>query len=466
MPKKTRRYEGAAKGKRLSRWVAPSSGPNDALKGGLVSLRNRARDLRRNNPYASKAIQVISANVVGTGIQTQFRGEGFEDLEAAWNAWAETKAIDFDGINDIYGLQTLIMEAVAESGEVLVRRRINSRNDFPVQYQVLEADFLDTTKTEAAKNGNYIIQGIEFDSQGRRVAYYLYETHPGETSDLSSKFTLKSNRVAASEIKHVFRQDRPGQARGVSWLAPIIVRLKDLDDFEDAQLLRQKIAACFTAFVRDLSADITDEDEECDPLSERVEPGLIEMLPPGKTVEFAKPPEVLGYNDYVASNLHAIAAGIGLTYEALTGDLSRVNFSSARLGWLEFGRNLKTWRNRVMISAFLDPVVSDFLVFAAIKGFRTDGVSYVHVAPSREMIDPTKEVPATIEAIKAGLTTLSDEIMAQGKDPDAVLEQYKKDMDKLDALGLKLESDPRNGAAERVGMGASIDETQNQDSEA
>lgn len=468
-PVKKRRYEGAAKSKRLSRWAAPSTSANDAIGAGLVTLRNRARDLRRNNPYACKGIQAITSNVVGPGITTQFRGENPEDLEALWASWAETFAIDFDGRNNIYGLERLVMDAVAESGEVLVRRRVTASLEFPLQYQILESDFLDANRTETGMDGNYIIQGIEFDKQGRRVAYYLFESHPGAmTGSLIN--TVKSHRVPAEEVLHVFRMERPGQARGVTWLAPVIVRLKDLDDYEDAQLMRQKIAACFTVFVQDIGAPLDDEDEDCpDDLGERVEPGLIEHLPPGKTVTFTKPPEVQGYGEYVSTVLYGIAAGLGVTYEALTGDLSKVNYSSGRMGWLEFGRNIKAWRDSLMIGHFLNPICSEFMRFAAIKGFSTRGLSYVHVAPAREMIDPTKEIPATVEAIKAGLTTLSDELMAQGKDPEAHLAQYKKDMDTLDELGLKLESDPRNspgGASQSTqsNQGGASDNTQNEDS--
>lgn len=460
----SRRYEGAGRGKRLSRWRAPSTGANSSFAGSITTLRNRARDLRRNNPYAAKGILVISANVVGVGIQTQYRGENasqVSELEAEWVKWAESTAIDFDGLHNIYGMQALVIEAVAESGEVLIRRRVSKRLGFPLQYQVLESDFLDSTKTEVAPGGNYIIQGIEFDSQGRRVAYHLYETHPGEIAEIGLSNTFKSNRIPASEIMHVFRPDRPGQARGITWLAPVMVRLKDLDDYEDAQLMRQKIAACFTAFVQDLSADVTDEDEECDPLAERIEPGLIEMLPPGKTISFSKPPDMLGYNEYVTSVLRGIAAGLGITYESLAGDYSQVNFSSGRMGWLEFGRAIKVWRERIMVTNFLNPIAQDFLKFSSLKGLSTDNVSFVHVAPSREMIDPTKEVPATIDAIKAGLTTLSDEIMSQGRDPQAQLTQYKKDMDNLDALGLKLTSDPRNEHASLGSNGGGVNEETN-----
>lgn len=464
-PKKkssTRKYEGASKSKRLSRWLTQSTSANAEVGTGIITLRDRARDLRRNNPYAAKGIQVITSNVVGHGIQTQFRNGNADILETMWKEWAESKNIDFDGRNNIYGLQRLVMDAIAESGEVLIRKRFNAAMKFPLQYQVLESDFLDIQKSEAkTQDGNIIIQGIEFDPQGRRVAYHLYESHPGGYDQQFFFSTLKTNRVPASEVLHVFRVDRPGQARGVSWLAPVIVRMKDLDDFEDAQLMRQKVAACFTVFVRDISADFTDQDEECDDdLGDKVEPAMIEHLPPGKTVEFANPPAVQGYSDYTSTVLRGIAAGLGVTYESLTGDLSRTNFSSARMGWIEFSRNVQTWREHIMYAHFLDHAAKDFMETAAIMGVRTEGTTFVHVPPKREMIDPTKEVPATIEAIRAGLTTLSDEIMAQGKDPEEHLEQYQKDMAMLDELGLKLESDPRVGKGQtQPSVAETTDET-------
>lgn len=289
-----RKYEGASKSKRLSRWHTPNTSANSETAASLETLRSRSRDLRRNNPYAAKAIQVISSNVVGHGIQTQFRGpdDSAKPFEKEWKEWAETTQIDFDGRHNIYGLQRMVMEAVAESGEVLIRKRYNASNKIPLQYQILESDFLDNNKSEAkAENGNTIIQGIEFDKQGKRVAYHLFEAHPGGYDQIFFSSTLKSNRVPASEVQHVFRQDRPGQARGVPWLSPVIVRLKDFDDYEDAQLLRQKIAACFTAFVQDINGDFSDADEECDDdLGDKIEPAIIEHLPPGKTITFTNPP--------------------------------------------------------------------------------------------------------------------------------------------------------------------------------
>lgn len=440
-----RKYEGASKSKRLSRWFAPNTSSNAATASDLGTLRNRARDLRRNNPYAAKGIQVITANTIGHGISTQFRGgPSAKRYEETWAEWAETTAIDFDGRSTIYGLQRIIMDAVAESGEVLVRKRFMAGKKFPLQYQVLEADFLDITKTSIdGATGNNIIQGIEFDKQGRRVAYHLFENHPGGYDPKSFAASTVTNRIPAEQIYHIYRIDRPGQARGIPWLAPVIVRLRDLDEYQDAQIMRQKIAAAFAAFVQDINADVDAETETTCELGDKIDPGSIEFLPPGKTVTFPTPPSTAGYNDFVKGGLQSVAAGLGVTYEALTSDLSQVNFSSGRMGWIEMGRNINTWREHIIYAHFLDPVVSDFKQVMQISGVTTRGISHVHVPPKRELIDPTKEIPATIKAIRAGLSTLSDEIMAQGKDPEAQLEQYSKDMDMLDKLKITVTSDAR-----------------------
>lgn len=226
-------------------------------------------------------------------------------------------------------------------------------------------------------------------------------------------------------------------------MAPVIVRMKDLDDFEDAQLMRQKIAACFTAFVRDINTETIDADLDIQvDVAERMEPAMIEHLPPGKTVEFANPPGVQNYKEYTSTVLHGIAAGLGVTFEALTGDFSNVNFSSGRMGWIEFFRNIQKWQRQTIIGQFLNPVVKEFLKLAKINGEDVSAKPY-HIPPKREMIDPVKEVAATIHSIKGGLSTLSEEIAALGKDPSEHLTQYKKDMDLLDSLGLTLISDPR-----------------------
>lgn len=437
---KKRKYDSAAKTKRLSGWRTGFGDANTMIAASLPQLRERARDLRRNNPIAHKGIALITNNVVGKGIVTRISGPGSEFLQKEWNKWTQGIMCDYDGRLNLAGIQRLLMDSTVESGEVLIRKRFVNGN-FPIQYQVLESDFLSTSELDGkTQSGNTIIQGVEFDGNGKRFGYHLYETHPG--SIVTTVTSLKTNLIPSNQVIHMFRPERPGQVRGVTWLAPIMIRLKDLDDFEDAQLMRQKIAALFTAFVHDINAEV--ECEDTSDFGEVMEPGIIEELPPGKTVTFANPPSVENYKEFTSSVLHTIAAGLGVSYEALTGDLSEVNFSSARMGWLEMNRNITAWRDGLIIHQFLNTVVEDFKSMMAMRGVNvSDEVTFTHIPPKREMIDPTKEIPATIEAIRAGLTALSDEIAATGKDPDETLKKWQEDQEKTESMGLILKSNPK-----------------------
>jgi lambda family phage portal protein len=441
-----RRYEGASTGRRTDGWLTTGNSANAEVGPAMHKLRGRSRDLVRNNPYANRAVSVIAANVIGTGILTQPVSENAKQAAKAfdlWRKWADTTDCDADEKHDLYGLQNLIMRTVVESGECLIRRRRRRLTDgyaVPIQLQVMEPDFLDLSRDGVIETGR-IYQGVEYDLLGKRVAYWLFPDHPGELVPIKG-MNLRSQRVLASEILHVYRMDRPGQIRGVPWAAPVMIKLRDFDDLEDAQLLRQKIAACFTAFVKDMEmgSDLTDTKTN---VGDKIEPGLIEQLPPGKEITFANPPGVTGYAEYSSAILHSIAAGFGVTYESLTGDLSQVNYSSGRMGWLEFQRNIEAWRWQLLIPNFCGPVWEWFLEAAVLMGLKTDGLQARHTPPRREMIDPTKEVPALRDAIRAGLITLPEVQRQQGYDPDALLSEYQKSNEALDKFGVILDCDPR-----------------------
>jgi len=334
-----------------------------------------------------------------------------------------------------------------EAGEVLVRRILSRGSKIPLQLQVIEADFLYDTFSQTLPGGGFIKQGIEFDKQGRRVAYHLYRHHPGEINPLGNSFEIL--RIPASEILHVYRKDRAGQLRGVPWGAPALLKLRDFDDYDDAQLIRQKIAACFAAFVIDKEA--TDgPGADSDTLDKNLEPGLIYELPPGKEITFGNPPAVgLEYEPYAAVTLRSIATGFGVTYESLTQDYSRVNFSSGRMGWIEFHRNIEQWRWNMLIPNLCEKVWDWFVEAAELAGEvtvdRTKKATWT--PPKREMIDPVKETDAQITAIRGGLKTLSEAIREQGNDPEKQLEEMANDNAMLDKKGLKLDSDPRNPPA-------------------
>lgn len=460
-----RAYEGASKGRRTDGWRTAGTSANSETRRALPLLRDRARDLVRNNPYAARGVNVIASNLVGYGIKTAIQTpnkKAAKSLQAAYIAWAESTECDADGQHDIYGLQEVIARGVVEGGEMLVRRRWRRASDgltVPLQLQVLEGDFIDTAKDTVLSNGNIVVQGVEFDKLGRRVNYWLFDQHPGDGLTYS-RSTLTSKPVPAKDILHIYRMDRAGQVRGVSWFSPVIIRLRDFDEYEDAQLVRQKIAACFTAFVSDADTPEATGAGAAADMSERLEPGAIEFLPPGKQVTMNAPPAVQGYGEYTSVSLHAIAAGLGVPYESLTGDYSQVNFTSGKMGRSEFHGLLDVWQWKMMIPRFCGGVFGWFKEAALLAGLPAQAATAKHTPPRRTMVDPTREIPAIIKAVRGGLMTLPQAIREMGYEPEEFLNEYAEANAMLDALGIVLDSDPRrmtNGGQAQIDPSNSTD---------
>lgn len=441
-------YDGATTGRRgasIRRNAADSAAVTART---LPRLRSGARDLVRNNPYARRAVEAIVANSVGTGIVPQFvrDGERAQEVELLADRFLEKTDCDADGRHTFAGLQTAGFWEMVEGGEVLVRRRWRRASDglaVPVQFQMLEGDFLDHSKDGPAAGGGRIVQGVEYDALGRRRAYWLFREHPG-----SLHATGVSHPVPARDIIHAYRLDRPGQVRGIPWAAPVMLRLADLYDYEDAQLVRQKIAACFVGFYYD-SADFGSsfagmaENDDGD-LIEKFEPGMFHKLPPGSEVKFGSPPSVSGYEEYLRASLRAVAAGFGVSYEAISNDLRGVNFSSGKMGRLEFQRNVEVWRALTFIPQFVAPLVRWFLEAAELAGAAdVEGVTTRYIAPRTEMIDPPREGRAQRDMIRSGQKTLTQVVRESGRDPVEHFEEYAEDLRRLDELGIVVDSDVR-----------------------
>ena len=235
-------YDGATAGRRAHGWYAASTDANVELMGSLIWLRNRSRDLIRNNPYAARAIEELAGNVVGTGIVPKAKtGNAAIDkiIDAEWPFFAD--ACDTPQRLDFFGMQTLAVRTMAESGEALVRfrpRLAASNLRVPLQLQMLEADFLDQSRTMGLING-HVMEGVQFDEMGRRAAYWLFSYHPGGVLILNPRGGIISQPVPADQIMHVYRVLRPGQVRGVPWLSPVMMALRDLDDYCDAERVRK-----------------------------------------------------------------------------------------------------------------------------------------------------------------------------------------------------------------------------------
>lgn len=437
-----RHYEGAAHGRRTSGWKTKSTDANTAIGPAKQRVRDRARDLVRNDPFASRAVSVAESNVIGCGIETSFKnadGTTNKALTDEFREWANTPGMaDFEGRLTYGAIQALVFRSTFEGGEALGLPIIEGGKNPRFSIRALEGDYLDDKRT-----GNNIVDGIELDEAGRRSAYYIWERHPGDGMTWSFRRTSESKRVPASQVYHVFRADRLGQMRGISWFAPVLIMMRELDELFDGTLVKQKVAAAFAAFVHDIEAMPDSADDGDQTIGEKLEPGIIEVLPSGKSVTFANPPASNDFDPLTRAFLRAIAAGLGMSYEAFTGDLSGVNFSSGRMGWQEFGRKIDQWQWNMMIPLFCYPVAMDWLKFKAVQGKAVDGVKPEFTCPQRSMVDPVAETNALVTQVRAGIKSLPDVLREQGFDPVEKVKEIAEFNKVLDESGVILDTDPR-----------------------
>lgn len=456
-------YDGASPSHRNSNRRYRAGDANAAVASGAKRLRYAARDLERNNPLAARGFSVLTSNVIGSGIIPSVSGlrglRSRDALQRVVNEHCDTPAIDIAGRQNLYGLEGSAFHAAVRDGEsLMVRRRTKSAKGLPLPFQigVYEADYFDDRVHGQLGNGNFAIEGIEFDRDGRAAAYHLYDHHPG---DASRFLPLTSTRYAAEDVVHLYRIDRPGQAHGITWIAPVMVRLGDSEDVKDAYILRQKIAACFAAFVKrnpvaGAPENVGDEKSRAGNRIETVEPGLIEYLEPGEDVSFGTPPVVGDIEPFFRVTGRDIAVGLGMTYEALTGDLSGVNFSSGRMGWLEFYRNISTWTEHMVLPQMCSKVGQWILEGLRLVASVPATVGIDWTPPRREMIDPASELKAAAQAAKDGLGTRSRWLRSQGFDPEVVDQERADELAREKRLGLNYQTNVDASAVAKPAPGA------------
>lgn len=434
----TRAYDAASLLKTSDWSGAGRSSANSETRSALSTVRDRSRDLVRNDAYAAKAINVIVNNTIGAGIEVKIKGRNKSQektLAAKWKEWAETTNCDFDGRYNFKGMQAAAMRSIVESGEVLGKEEINGSY---LSIQLLEPDFINPNMSNNIDN----VQGIWLDKKSRAMAYELYNSHPGDFRS----YDLKSIRVPANQIIHAYRVDRIGQVRGMPWSAPVLNIHKDFADYQNATLIRQKVAACFTAFITEKDGDsLVDKDllKARREAENSLEPATIRYLSSGQTVTFANPPGVDQYDPFARQELRRMAAGWGISFEGLTGDYSQVSFASGRMGHLEMQRNIDYWRWQMFIPKFCEPVFNVFLKWCRIQGIDVTGVTADWTPPAREMINPTEEITALRAEVRAGFKSLPEAIRERGLNPQTVLEETIEFNQKLDEAKLIFDTDPR-----------------------
>lgn len=461
-------HEAVGGGRRSLAWLPANPGAVAALTATQTELRTKSRDLVRRNAWANAALESYVANAIGTGIKPQSLvtdATQRERIQKLWRDW--TLDADTSGLTDFYGLQALACRAMLEGGEALVRIRYRRPEDglaVALQLQVLEPEHLPVTMNTTAENGNVIRAGIEFDRLGRRVAYHLYRVHPedGALAPMSGNSGIETVRIDASEILHLFRPLRPGQIRGEPWLARALVKLNELDQYDDAELVRKKTAAMFAGFITRLAPEDNLMGEGVSDANgvalTGLEPGTLQILEPGEDVKFSQPADVgASYAEFLRMQFRAVAAAMGVTYEQLTGDLTQVNYSSIRAGLLEFRRRCEALQHGVIVHQLCRPIWQAFIEQAVLEGAlslpgyarggqakRREYLSVKWIPQGWQWVDPKKEFDAMLTAIRAGLLSRSEAISSFGYDAEDIDREIAADNARADALGLVFESDPRH----------------------
>jgi lambda family phage portal protein len=431
-----RAYEGAST-KDGWRPRRPGASANTDHMADARTLRIRARSLVQNSPYIARGIGSLVANTVSTGIKPRSLAVNAAAIDALWNEW--TSVADADDRLDFYGLEAAAYRAMEVDGEVLVRLRSRRPEDglpVPLQVQLLEIDWLDSSRNGAV-GPNTIINGIEFDPLGKRVNYWLWDQHPGEQYAIFKRRST-SYPVPADRIIHLFNPERPGQGRGFSRLAPVIARVRDLTLYEDAELQRKnletRLSVIASGDVAAMSMSETQSAEEVKKTGElgTLASGSITQVPSGTNITLVEPKVAPGYVEYVKHNLHIIAAGMGVTYEMLTGDVKEVNFSSARVSMLEFRRNAEQFQELTLIPRLCAPIWRAFIDAAVLGGkLRRADYSVDWATPKWDYVNPEQDVKADLAEISGGLSTISEKLRRRGYKPDLIFQELKSDFERL-----------------------------------
>lgn len=437
-----RAYEGASK---RDGWIPQRAGASANTDHAVDAqeLRHRARALVHNVPYVAQGLRSLVANVIGTGISPNWTGLRADVLNSAWDRW--TKEADADGRMDLYGLQAAAYRAMEQDGEVLLRFRPRLRTDgltVPLQIQLLEIDWLDSQKTAALANGGWIRNGIEYDPLGRVAGYWLFDEHPGETGGTLLRRAVNSRKVDAQSICHLFTPDRPGQGRGFSRLAPVIARVRDLQLYEDAEISRKNLESRLSVLGSG-DIELLGNSGPGDAAALRtgslgdLPSGAIMQVPTGTNLTVVQPQAMPGYVQYVKHQLHIIAAGFGVTYEMMTGDVSEVNFSSARVRMLDFRREAELTQWTLLVPKLCDRICREFEDACVLAGIvQRAQYQFEHATPKWQYVDPAKDVKADLAEISGGLSSISEKLRQRGYKPADVFNELAADIGTLRELGI------------------------------
>jgi len=436
-----RRYDAAVPTRDWESWVATDASANAEISTSHRVLRNRARDLVRNSPYAASGLDSWVTNLIGDGITPIFHSTGNaavdEKRDRLWARWAK-QASATDGLS-VYGLQALSTRGMIESGESLIirrRQRPADLEDVPLRLQVVEGDFIDSNRNQPFDGDSRIVNGVQVDTTGKITGYWLFHDHPGNGfGNFWYSQSGMSEFYRREDVIHLYRATRPGQVRGVPWLAPAMIEINQLRDYEFAEMMRKKAASAFALVVKGAGlikqkAGVGDvlTDSKGKPY-EKVQPGSIAYAPDGAEITQVNPAQDQGYPDWMNVRLHAIAAGFGIPYELLTKNLERVNFTSIRMGTMDYRRLASQIRAHVIVQLMLDRIFQWFIE-DAVRYEMLPEADYRVKWPGLkwEELDRAAAAMADLRELRIGVTSITEICARRGTSREQVWRELTDDI--------------------------------------
>lgn len=463
-----RSYTAAMMNRLNQSWRAPISSADTETVFALRTLRARSRELARNNDYAKKFLAMCVTNIVGPrGIILQNRAknpDGSQDrraneiIEAAWDEFGKKGVCTVDGRLSLTEAQNLFISTVARDGEILVRKVRGFDNKFRFALQFIEGDYLDETYNAAQAGKNEVRMGVEFDSWGKPVAYYLRKAHPGDYAFSRVGSAYEYERIPAEDIIHAFIQERPRQSRGIPWMHSAMARLNMVGEYEDAELVAARVGASKMGFFTKSESNpinyIGDDKDEKGNIITEAEPGTFEQLPPGYDFKAFDPDHpVTNYGMFIKCVLRGVSSGLGVSYNSLASDLEGVNYSSLRDGKIEERDNwriLQSW----MAGAFCTEIFGEWLRMALLTGNvklpqeKYDKFNAPKWQPRGwQWVDPQKDQDASVTAINQGLKTRTAVLAEQGEDFEDTLDQLAAEQKLITEKGVDIGQKPAPAAA-------------------
>jgi lambda family phage portal protein len=448
-------FEGASGSRLTLDWVAPILSPDQECRGNLRLLRARGREISRNNPIGRHFLNMLSANVIGqAGIRYQslVRDKSGEidratnkKIEDAWREWCKKDNCSVDGRFSFRAIQDLALRTEAMDGETFVRKvKGYSGNKFGFALQMIDADQVDHLFNRPLGDDYHgkteVRLGVEVDEWGKPLAYYV---NPGHPSDFGG--SILRERIPADQITHLFDPYRPNQTRGITWFHAVMMSLKMLDGYMEAEIVAARTGAAKMAVLECTDASNYEQPDDDKPFRLEANPGMIEALPPGyKLNPFTPDHPSNAFEGFVKTNLRWVASGLGASYNALANDLQGVNYSSLRSGLLIERDHWKVLQQHV-IENFMQPIFTEWLKMSLLTGAlkldSRDPDRYTEgkwIPRGWQWVDPYKETQAAVLGIGAQLLTRDQVISDRGGDYEEVFEQLAEEDKVAEQFGLDL----------------------------